>query len=458
MPDYLTPGVYIEEIPSGNTPIQAVPTAIPVFIGYTQKAENQATGDLLNVAFKISALTEYEQHFGVADDEKGIRLKVSQRTSGTKITPSIKNRSPYLMHYALQAFFANGGESCYIVSVGSYAKGVIQSGSLLRGFQTASKVDEITLIVYPDAVNITDSTQYFELLKQSLSGCTKLKDRFTLYDVKMEHSTITDDVQEFRNGLSGLANEASFGAAYYPNLQMQFAYQYHDKEVWVSLNREKITLDQLQKNQASLYADLKHAILSMGVELPPSAAMAGVISKTDLHRGVWKAPANVSLQSVLAPLRTISDNDQQNLQMDAISGLSINPIRQFSQKGTVVWGARTLAGNDNEWRYISVRRFAIMVEKSIKKYTHWAVFEPNDANTWSTLNLSIDTFLIGLWKQGALQGAKPEEAFYVKVGLGTTMTASDIHEGQMIVEIGMAIVRPAEFITIQFAHQIATGG
>ena len=118
-------------------------------------------------------------------------------------------------------------------------------------------------------------------------------------------------------------------------------------------------------------------------------------------------------------------------------------------------GARTLAGNDNEWRYVSVRRFFNMAEESIKKSTSWAVFEPNDANTWVKVKGMIENYLIQKWKDGALQGEKAEHAFFVKVGLGTTMTTLDIQEGRMNVEIGMAVVRPAEFIILKFFHKIA---
>lgn len=189
--------------------------------------------------------------------------------------------------------------------------------------------------------------------------------------------------------------------------------------------------------------------------LPPSAAMAGIYARVDNARGVWKAPANESINSVSAPVDQIDADQQQNLNVDAVAGKSINAIRAFTGKGTLVWGARTLAGNDNEWRYISVRRFFNMVEESCKKSTEPFVFESNDANTWIKVQGMIENFLTVLWRQGALQGAKPEHAFYVSIGLGKTMTALDILEGRMIVEIGMAVVRPAEFIILQFSHKMA---
>lgn len=190
--------------------------------------------------------------------------------------------------------------------------------------------------------------------------------------------------------------------------------------------------------------------------LPPSAAIAGVYSTVDRTRGVWKAPANISLNSVIGPAVKIDSRDQESLNVHT-TGKSVNAIRAFAGKGTLVWGSRTLAGNDNEWRYVPVRRFFIMVEESTKKATEPFVFEPNDANTWVKVRAMIENFLILQWRAGALQGAKPEDAFFVRVGLGETMTELDILEGRMIVEIGMAVVRPAEFIILRFSHKMLTG-
>lgn len=187
--------------------------------------------------------------------------------------------------------------------------------------------------------------------------------------------------------------------------------------------------------------------------VPPSGAVAGVYAATDASRGVWKAPANVSLASVIGPAVKLDNREQDELNVHD-SGKSINAIRNFTGKGTLIWGSRTLAGNDNEWRYIPVRRFFIMVEESVKKATAPFVFEPNDANTWIKVKVMIENFLTLQWRSGALQGAKPEQAFFVHIGLGETMSEIDVLEGRMIVEIGMAAVKPAEFILLRFAHKM----
>jgi phage tail sheath protein FI len=199
----------------------------------------------------------------------------------------------------------------------------------------------------------------------------------------------------------------------------------------------------------------KAAIRDLPLKLPPSPAMAGVYAKVDADRGVWKAPANVPLVAVIKPTVEFSNVENDAMNVDSTAGKSVNAIRPFTGRGTLVWGARTLAGNDNEWRYVSVRRFFNFVEESVKKATGQFTFEPNDANTWVKVQSMIENFLTVQWRAGALQGIKPEHAFYVAVGLGKTMTPLDILEGRMIVEIGMAVVRPAEFIILRFSHKLA---
>lgn len=189
-------------------------------------------------------------------------------------------------------------------------------------------------------------------------------------------------------------------------------------------------------------------------ELPPSGAMAGLYTMVDNSRGVWKAPANISVNMVNAPSVNISSEGQQTLNVDVMAGKSINVIRSFPGVGTLVWGGRTLDGNSQDWRYINVRRTLIMIEQSLKLAARAYVFEPNDANTWITVKSMFDNFLVNLWKQGALAGAAPEQAFDVQIGLGSTMTANDILDGKMLITVKVAIVRPAEFIVITFQQQM----
>ncbi len=214
-----------------------------------------------------------------------------------------------------------------------------------------------------------------------------------------------------------------------------------------------LTLDQVEAVDNAAYNAIKTAINAMPITLPPSSTVAGIYARVDSDRGVWKAPANVGVNYVMKPVLKVTHDQQKDLNVHT-TGKSINAIRSFTGKGILVWGARTLAGNDNEWRYVPVRRFFNMVEESVEKATEQFVFEPNDANTWVKVRAMIENFLTLQWRAGALAGAKPKEAFYVRVGLGETMTAEDILNGVMNIEIGMAAVRPAEFIVLKFSHKM----
>ncbi len=201
------------------------------------------------------------------------------------------------------------------------------------------------------------------------------------------------------------------------------------------------------------YKLVMETILKKKNLLPPSAAMAGIYTLVDAEQGVWKAPANVSVSSVVSPSVLIDYAQQEDLNAP-ILGKAICAIRPFIGLGTMVWGARTLDANSLDWRYINVRRTLIMFEQSIKFAAKAYVFEPNVKNTWVSIEAMIGNFLTNLWKLGALAGSVPTDAFSVSVGLGATMTANDILEGIMRIEVRVAISHPAEFIVITFQQQM----
>ncbi|MDP4679212.1 MAG: phage tail sheath family protein, partial [Cyclobacteriaceae bacterium] len=187
--------------------------------------------------------------------------------------------------------------------------------------------------------------------------------------------------------------------------------------------------------------------------LPPSGGMAGVISMVDGEIGVFKSPANVSMGSIVSPCVNLTSKDQEDLNVP-LNGKAINAIRSFPGKGVLVWGARTLDGNSQDWRYLSVRRTVIMIEQSLKIASEGYVFQPNVVNTWIAIKGMMTNFLKDQWKQGALAGATPEDSFSVDVGLGATMTATDILDGIMRITVKLAVTRPAEFIVITFQQQM----
>jgi len=445
--NYKTPGAYVEEIAKFPPSVAQVETAIPAFIGYTAQGPK-------NEPARISSMLEYETIFGKAKNETFSFTVVAETTTPPikprTVTATVETPNPFKMYYAMQMYFANGGGPCYIVSVGTatgYPSDGVQLTDLKKGLATLEKEDEPTLIVFPDAEGLVSEDDAYDLYELALDHAGLMKDRFVIMDVLGNDEDAA--AADFRLKLNNSEN-LKYGAAYYPKLETVLTYGYDSKIVKVSGQ----TLEYWKTKDSELYNLAKAAIESNKVVLAPSSAMAGVYAKVDSTSGVFKAPANVGLNYVVAPTEKISHEDQESLNVDATSGKSINAIRTFTGKGTLVWGARTLDGNSNEWRYISVRRFFNMVEESVKKATERFVFEPNTANTWIRVQTMIENFLDQQWQDGALAGSKPEEAYYVSVGLNKTMSAQDVLEGRMIIEIGMAAVRPAEFIVLRFSHKL----
>ncbi|MDO3641545.1 phage tail sheath C-terminal domain-containing protein [Mucilaginibacter sp. L3T2-6] len=473
MATYHHPGVYVEEVSLLPPSVAEVETAIPAFIGYTQKTTYNGQS-LINKPVRIKSLKEYEQIFGDTDNVSfnttgtAGGIKINKDANGVySLDAALADPSAtikFRMYYCLQLYFANGGGPCYIASAGATSGGAVSDVELGAAMDAVQKEDEPTVLIYTDAIALTDIDKYYGLYTaKAMAQAALLKDRVVLVDL------YNTDVATFRTKIGN--NNLSYAAAYYPNLRTTIPYKVDEASINIiagtNVGASEVPANAVLRlpegtvnvsksiyhNNGELYNYIKQQIGALSVTLPPASAIAGVYATVDSTRGVWKAPANVSLNMVIEPAVKITDADQDDLNVTG-TGKSINAIRTFTGKGVLVWGARTLAGNDNEWRYISVRRFFNMVEESVKKATEPFVFEPNDGTTWSKIRGMIANFLTLQWRAGALQGAKPEDAFFVHVGLGETMTALDILEGRLIVEVGMAVVRPAEFIILRFSHKL----
>ncbi len=493
MANYKTPGVYIEEISLLPPSVAQVETAIPAFIGYTAKGE-------INSPTRLRSMVEFENIFGgpakelpkfVVENSSGSNKIFMDEGTGNvevKISPT----PFYRLYYGMQMYFANGGGPCYVVSAGHYPEGnpAVDKQEMSNALNSLRKEDEPTLILFPDAGNLDSDSEYHGLLGEALQQCADLQDRFTVCDVLPTDDTVDpigSAAKKFRDNIGN--RNLKYGATYFPPLKTTLNYSYQESSVAVNNlgtdiqlryteeeikeeeekileaggseedaknKRDELIEKSLFHQNNETYFEIRKLIDSVRLELPPSSAMVGIYAAVDSDRGVWKAPANVSINWVIKPTIFINDADQRDLNVHT-SGISINAIRFFTGKGVLVWGARTLAGNDNEWRYISVRRFFNMVEESVKKASERFVFEPNDANTWVKVKAMIENFLTLQWRAGALMGASTDQAFFVKVGLGETMTSLDVLEGRMIIEIGMAVVRPAEFIILRFSHKMIEG-
>jgi uncharacterized protein len=468
MSNYTTPGVYVEEIRKFPPSVAQVETAIPAFIGYTRQGFASPIKPV-----RITSLVEFESLFGKAQPETlSVNILDTQENGAItdrSITVNFTMQSNHLLYYQLRLYYANGGGPCYIISIGDYKAlgGALVKSEFEAGLEAINGLDEPTLIVLPEGKRLANASDYYDLCNDALAQCNELKDRFLIADV---HGNSFDTLRAAPGGIGN--DNLKYGAAYFPDLVSSLLPFYEDSGVTIAHSidtnadgtgdtdgaHNAITLEALNSADNALYTQVVQSIqahLSRNrVVLPPSAAVAGIYARVDSTRGVWKAPANVSFLNVNGVTVNITNEMQGRMNVDTTGGKSVNAIRVFAGRGIILWGARTLAGNDNEWRYVNVRRFFNMVEESVKKATEPFVFEPNDANTWLRVRSMIENFLVLQWRAGALAGAKPEDAFFVRVGLGQTMSAIDILEGRMIVEIGMAVVRPAEFIILRFSHKM----
>ncbi|MDR3705689.1 MAG: phage tail sheath subtilisin-like domain-containing protein [Paludibacteraceae bacterium] len=427
-----------------------------------------------------------------------------------------QSNSNYNLYYSILLFYQNGGGPCYIVSIGDY-KTDYDPAKFSNGIDLLIKEQEPTIIVMPELINL-GFDDCIKIQQQALMHCGNvMQNRVAILDVyngskDRQDPDAGDVINKFREAIG--INYLDFSAAYYPWLNTSIVEDSSlsflnfspsvdvlktilTNELVAPVDAQLALLDkdkdkdsiarltELKTQYTALLAEIKTDYdLSDGVSysnfnnvnksiikispifnmllkeiklqinlLPPSAAMAGIYTMVDNSKGVWKAPANVSLNGVVSPSVNITHYDQEDLNVP-LSGKSINAIRSFIGEGVLVWGARTLDGNSLDWRYISVRRTLIMLEQSIKIASKAYVFEPNVANTWITIKSMVRNFLTGIWKQGGLAGAVPDDAFSVHVGLGETMTADDILEGIMRITVLVAVSRPAEFIEITFQQQM----
>ncbi len=511
-----TPGVYIVEKSAFPNSVVEVATAVPAFVGYTQKADNKGK-TLLNKPWRITSMAEFYDYYGYGPQSTFKVEEIAADASpdfafgGTDYALT-QDAGKYLLFYSMQLFYQNGGGPCYIVSVGNYGNEV-EPDKIQKGINLLVKEQEPTMVVMPDAV-LLKQPDCISVQQTALAHCGgKMRNRVAVLDIwegyKDRQDPSGDCVEVFRGALG--INYLDYASAYYPWVNTTIT---QDKDLssanvsnkdvlikllrtelgipetapaledsdtpadkskkakiaqqveavnnivsdWAGLEPEDIESNKLLLNKSlialsPLFGKILAEIKSKLNLLPPSAAMAGIYTMVDNSRGVWKAPANVSLAAVVSPAVNITHDEQEDLNVTT-QGKSINAIRTFIGEGTLVWGARTLDGNSLDWRYVNVRRTMIMLEESIKLASKAYVFEKNDAGTWTTMKSMIRNFLNGIWKRGGLAGASPDDAFSVHVGLGETMTPEDILEGILRITVLVAISRPAEFIEITFQQQM----
>ncbi len=282
------------------------------------------------------------------------------------------------------------------ISAGDFM-GVDNGPGRRTGIQSFIDNDEASIMAIP---GITDPNVQLSLV----AHCENLGSRFAILDIPREKTKVAD-VQNHRNIF-----DTNYAALYNPWLQV---------------------FDPLDKRN---------------IFIPPSGSMAGVYSRSDQTRGVHKAPANEVVKGVIG-----LDCQYNKGEQDILNPKGVNLVRTFTGQGIRVWGARTASSN-SLWKYVNVRRLFIFLEESIKRGTSWVVFEPNDEQLWARVNRTIDAFLTRVWRDGALMGSSPSEAFYINIGR-STMTQDDIDNGRLICVIGVAPVKPAEFVIFRLTQK-----
>lgn len=268
------------------------------------------------------------------------------------------------------------------------------------GIQALEDIDEISIVAVP---GITDQ----DVINTLIIHCQQIKYRFAIIDPIYGVGSPLEDIKTWRDNY-----DTEYAALYFPNVLVS------------------------------------NPVRAGTIAVPPAGHMAGIYAYVDDARGVYKAPANEVIQGILGLDLTINKREQ-----DILNPININVLRDFRTdgRGLRVWGARCLT-SDTLWQYINVRRLFIFIEKSLDKGTQWVVFEPNDYRLWNRVIQSITDFLTTVWRDGALLGQKAEEAFFVRCGLGITMTQDDLDNGRLIVEVGIAPVKPAEFVILRISQ------
>jgi uncharacterized protein len=280
------------------------------------------------------------------------------------------------------------------------------------GLEALAEVDDIAIVALPDSGDLGDETMSFVTAQKLVTHAEKQKYRIAVVDGPLNSSL--NEIRNFRGQF-----DSKYAALYYP---------------WIRI------FDPTER--FSQGAPPKQLLL------PPSGFVTGIYARSDIERGVHKAPANEIVRGL-----TRFEVNVNTPRQEVINPEGINALRFFEGRGYRVWGARTMS-SDPEWKYVNVRRLFIFIEHSIDKGTQWAVFEPNNRRLWSNIRRTVEDFLLVLWRDGALMGAKPEEAYFVRCDR-TTMTQNDLDNGRLICLIGIAPVKPAEFVIFRIGQWTA---
>jgi phage tail sheath protein FI len=399
MPFYSSPGIYVEEVPSGARPIGAVGTSTAGFVG-TAPDPSARPGE----AVAVNNWSEFLRIFAAGD------------AAGTALSR------------AVYGFFDNGGGRCYVVNVPS-GEPIAGGGRRRSGLDLLEAVDEVAIVAAP---GYTDAASY----EAVLAHCERLGDRVAILDAP---ENVADLDQLTRVATAGVPKKAASTGSDASASSGSTA----------TAPAESVGLRPRQSDYGVLYFPwivVRDSLSGEPVATAPSGHLAGIWARTDQLRGVHKAPANEPVRGVVDLTYRVTRAEQ-----DMLNPKGVNCIRYFAAEGVRVWGARTLAAEASEWRYLNVRRLFNMLKESIAEGTRWIVFEPNDGLLWRSIRRDINAFLTRVWRDGALLGNTPQEAFFVKCDEETN-PAEVRDAGQVVALIGVAPVKPAEFVVFKLSQ------
>ena len=509
MPAYLHPGVYLEEIGSGARPVDAVATSVTVFVG------EAARGPIATPTL-VHSQDDYEAVFGPlasATDVMGLAAGAFYRNGG-KDAYFVRVADPSAANTKAAALDLDGETATKVVTVLASSEGAWGNAIFIRVRKPAAtdisfaldvghtvKRNGADVFVVDEtfaALNLTDGDPRFApSVVNTSSRLVRLKLNSATGGLPKSFPTGNVDATALAGGAAGAASQVDYRAAFAKlekvrdisiivlpgkataangsgNTAVAEALSHCNKvgnrmviidpppgtELTTAAAVNALSLP-TSKYSALYYPWLtipnpfysldSNPAASRTLTMAPSAFAAALWSRTDGRRGVWKAPAGVETQliGVAGVEFEVGDGDQ-----DQLNPLGVNCVRKLPSFGAVIWGARTLATNaEPPWRYIPVRRTAIMIEQSIYNGIQWAVFEPNDYRLWSSLRVNIGAFMDNLFRAGAFQGEKASDAYFVRCALGDTMTQDDIDRGQVIVVVGFAPLKPAEFVIVRIQQK-----
>jgi uncharacterized protein len=507
MVEFLAPGVFVEEVPLKSHPIEGVSTSTTGFVGMTERGP-------IDVPISIQSFSEFERHFGGLWQDSTLSFAVRQffENGGTRAhIVRIAKRAGANAAKAARITLANG-EVLAATSPGSWGQNLkvsVDHNGVAGPLFNLAITDDAASHRAAHGRAGSGLTERFEKLSvdphSAQFASTVLAQQSVLLRVVSLHAAApaaqanvsapdgsgTDGAAIGNGDVTAETNRASKSGLfaldkvsfnllcippYTPPTHLNAAdweaaasYCLQRRAFFIADAPSAWTFQDADKKASAIHLSASH---NAAVYFPrllaknpldannltpfaPCGAVAGIMSRTDASRGVWKAPAGVD--ATVKDAAVLSPDGFNDAVAERLNTAGVNLLRAFPGTGIVVWGARTFAARDSasDWKYVPIRRLALYIEESLYRGTYWVVFENNDEKTWVQVRRRVEDFLLGLFRRGAFQGTKPEQAFYVRCDR-TTMTQDDIDNGRLIIEVGIAPVKPAEFVIFRLQQLMQT--